>query len=101
MARQAAGGAGGIAYSMPRLEYEHVAPNARRARVVETAEEQQARQAVEGLRSKVANLAQSAVGVRLSDLTPAQQRALVAVLLWKAGAVTADLTVKPLEEWER
>jgi len=84
---------------MPRLEYEHVAPNARRARVVETAEEQQARQAAEGLRSQVLAQVKAAEGVGIASLTAAQQRALLVALLWRAGALTPDLKVRPVDEW--
>ena len=84
---------------MPQVQYEQVAANVRRARMVETVEEQTARLAAEDLRSRVLALAQSAVGVALNDLTAAQQRALIAVLLWKAGALTPDLKVRALSEW--
>jgi len=44
--------------------------------------------------------AQSAVGVALVDLTAAQQKALLAALLFKAGGVDlSDATVKPLNQW--
>jgi len=86
---------------MPQIEYEQVAANVRRARMVETTEEQTARLAAEDLRSKVLALAQSAVGVALNDLTVAQQKALLVALLWRAGGLTPDLKVKPLSEWLR
>ncbi len=53
------------------------------------------------LRQQVLTLAQSAVGVSITALTAAQVRALVAILLWKAGAIKADGTVRPLAEWVR
>lgn len=84
---------------MPQTMYEQVAPNVKRARVVETAEEQATRLAAEDLRSRVIALAQSAVGVPLADLTAAQVKALLAVLLWSHGAVDNELKVRPLSEW--
>ncbi len=51
------------------------------------------------LRQQVVSTAQSAVGVGITALTAAQVRALVAILLWKAGAIKADGTVKALTEW--
>lgn len=51
------------------------------------------------LRQQLVNLAQSAVGVLLSDLSAAQRNSLVAALLWKAGGVTQDMKVKPLADW--
>jgi XkdW protein len=51
------------------------------------------------LRTQVVNVAQSAVGVLLTNLTAAQVRALLAVLLWKGGALDKDGKVRPLNEW--
>lgn len=51
------------------------------------------------LRQKVVTVAQSAVGLSIDTLTAAQVRALVAVVLWRAGALKPDGTVKPLAEW--
>lgn len=53
------------------------------------------------LRNQVVSLAQSAVGVTLNNLTAAQVRALVAILLWKEGAVTPAGAIRPLAEWVR
>lgn len=53
------------------------------------------------LRSQVITLAQSAVGVTLANLTAAQVRALVAILLRKEGALSADGTIRPLAQWVR
>jgi len=86
---------------MPQVQYEQVAANVRRARMVETVEEQQARQAAEGLRSQVLAQVKAAEGVGIASLTAAQQKALLVALLWKAGALTPDLKVKPLSEWLR
>lgn len=54
----------------------------------------------QALRQKVVTVARSAVGQTIDTLTAAQVRALVAVLLWKAGALTKDGAVKPLGSWE-
>lgn len=53
------------------------------------------------LRNQVLSVAGSAEGVLLTDLTAAQVKALVAVLLWKAGGLTNDGHVKALNEWVR
>ena len=86
---------------MPQIQYEQVAANVRRARMVETVEEQQARQAAEALRSQVLAQVNAAEGMGSASLTAAQQKALLVALLWKAGALTPDLRVKPLSEWLR
>ncbi len=52
------------------------------------------------LRSQVLSVAQSAVGVVITNLTAAQVRSLLAVLLWKAGALTPAGAVKPLAQWD-
>ena len=44
-------------------------------------------------------LAQSAVGVEITALTDAQRWAMLGVLLWKAGAIAPDATIKPLGQW--
>lgn len=51
------------------------------------------------LKQAIINQAQSAVGVLLTDLTAAQRNALVACLLWKAGALDKTLKIKPLASW--
>ena len=51
------------------------------------------------LRQQVVTLAQSAVGLPINTLTAAQVRALVAVLLWKAGALDKNGNVNPLGSW--
>lgn len=51
------------------------------------------------LRTQVLTLAGSSVGTAINQLTANQVRALVALLLWKNGALTATGTVKPLDEW--
>lgn len=53
------------------------------------------------VKSAVLTVAQSAVGVLLTDLTAAQVRALVACLLYKEGAFTPDMKVRPLAQWLR
>lgn len=45
--------------------------------------------------------AASAAGVALADLTAGQRNALMAVLLWKAGAIDKDGTIRPLADWVR
>lgn len=48
----------------------------------------------------IKNIAQSSVGVQLSNLTAAQVKSLMAILLFKAGGVEfSDLTVRSLNEW--
>lgn len=51
------------------------------------------------LRAQVISVAQSAVGIVITNLTAAQVRALLAVLLYKNGALTPAGAVKPLAEW--
>lgn len=53
------------------------------------------------LRAALLTRAQSAVGKRLDDLTAAERNALVALLLFKEGAISSDLHVQPLAEWVR
>lgn len=56
--------------------------------------------AATAFRGQIVTLAQSAVGVRLQDLTPAQIKALMACLLYKAGGVDpSTLQVRPLGQW--
>jgi hypothetical protein len=59
----------------------------------------QADAAATTLRTQVVNVAQSAVGVVITNLTAAQVRALLAVLLWKNGALTDAGAVRPLGQW--
>lgn len=49
----------------------------------------------------VRSTAASAAGVALADLTAGQRNALMAVLLWKAGGIAPDGTIRPLSEWAR
>lgn len=53
------------------------------------------------LRQQVRTTAASAVGVRYDLLTAAQVRALVAILLWKQGALNSLGLVQPLDEWAK
>ena len=55
----------------------------------------------ETLREAIKTTAQSAVGVTYDQLTAAQVRALAAILLYKAGALDTNGTVRPLSEWVR
>jgi hypothetical protein len=59
------------------------------------------REAASQLRTQILQAAQSAVGVRLNDLTAAQRNGLIALLLWKEGGVKNDGTIAPLGEWLR
>lgn len=51
------------------------------------------------LKSTIVITAQSAVGVNLVDLTVAQQKALLVILLYKNGAISVNGTVNPLAQW--
>ncbi len=55
----------------------------------------------ETTRALVLQTAQSAVGVNIVDLTAAQIKALVACLLYDAGALNASGVVQPLAGWLR
>lgn len=63
------------------------------------AAEAQRKTEAQALRQQVLTLAQSAVGVRVDNLTAGQVRALLVVLLWKGGALTPAGNVRPLEAW--
>lgn len=63
------------------------------------AAEDAAREERRAARQLVLQVAQSAVGLRFDALTAAQTRALVAILLWKEGALTGGGFVRPLSEW--
>jgi hypothetical protein len=58
-----------------------------------------AEQADQAARALVVAAAQSAVGVNIAALTAGQVRALLAVLLYKAGAIDAQGVVQPLAGW--
>lgn len=51
------------------------------------------------LRARVLTLAQSAVGVQIDALTAAQIRALVALLLYKQGAIDKTGAIVALANW--
>lgn len=51
------------------------------------------------LRQQVIARAQAVVGVRATDLTAAQLRDLFVAILWDAGALNPDLTVRALRDW--
>ncbi len=59
----------------------------------------QAASEAEALRTQVRTVAQSAVGIVITNLTAAQVRALLAVLLWKGGALDKDGKIRPLTDW--
>ena len=67
----------------------------------ELAQKAQAKQDAAALRQRVVNVAQSAAGVSVDQLTAPQVRSLVALLLWKAGALDNEEKVKPIGEWVR
>lgn len=50
-------------------------------------------------RQAIIDLAQSAVGVDIRDLTAAQIKALLALVLWDKKAIGNDLTIQPLGDW--
>ncbi|MBA3867793.1 MAG: hypothetical protein H0X30_01415 [Anaerolineae bacterium] len=52
-------------------------------------------------RHRIVTLAQSAVGVQVEQLSAIQVRALIALLLRKEGALTADGSIKPLTTWAK
>jgi hypothetical protein len=51
------------------------------------------------LRTRVVNLAQSAVGVQIDLLSAAQRNALLAALLYKTGAIDKNGAIRPLQDW--
>lgn len=53
------------------------------------------------IRNAVIAAAQSAVGVSIADLTTIQRWGLMGILLWKAGAIKPDNTIRPLGEWAK
>jgi hypothetical protein len=65
------------------------------------AEAEAARLAAAQLRQQIRTTAAGAVGIRYDLLTAAQVRALVAILLWKQGALSNAGLVQPLDEWAR
>lgn len=60
---------------------------------------QQQQQDATALRQRILTTAQSAVGVSIDNLTAGQVRALVATLLYRAGAIDKNGVVQPLGEW--
>lgn len=54
---------------------------------------------VDTVKNAIIAVAISAVGVQLNALTVLQQRALLACVLYKVGALDASLTVKSLNQW--
>lgn len=60
---------------------------------------QQAQADAAQFRQQILTLAQSTVGVRVDQLTAVQVRALFAVILRQEGALTPDLTIRPLAQW--
>jgi len=83
----------------PPLPTEPTQAQSAAAVAAKRAAEQAERQSAIALRASILNTANDAAGVRLSALTPAQVRALLACVLWKVGGVNSDLTVRSLSEW--
>ena len=54
---------------------------------------------VKVLKNQIISTAQTAVGVRVDQLTAAQVRSLFAIVLFKEGAIDSALRVKPLLQW--
>lgn len=48
---------------------------------------------------QILNLAQSAVGIDIRNLSDSQRWALLAVLMWDRKAIANDLTIRPLSDW--
>ena len=69
------------------------------AREQERQEAEAEQAAVRTLRGEIRSTAQSAVGVRFDQLTAAQLRALLAVLLYREGALDRSGVVRPPAEW--
>jgi hypothetical protein len=61
--------------------------------------QQQAESDALALRQRVRTIAQSAVGVQVDQLTAIQVRALIAVLLHKAGALDKSGAIRALDTW--
>lgn len=84
---------------LPPLPTDPTAQQIAAAIAARQAAETQARADAVALRTQVVATAQTAVGVSLNALTAPQVRSLVALLLWKAGGVRNDGTVRALVEW--
>lgn len=70
------------------------------AAIAQRATEEQQRQAdAAALRQKILAVAGSAVGQSIDTLTAGQVRALVACMLYKAGALDKSGVVQPLAKW--
>lgn len=63
-----------------------------------TAKEQKKQQGRQ-TRAAILATAQNAVGKAVGSLNANQREALLALLLWKAGGLNSDGTVKGLDEW--
>jgi XkdW protein len=57
--------------------------------------------AITTTRNRIRTTAQSAVGVAFDQLTAAQLRSLVAILLWGEKALDRNGVIRPLAEWVR
>lgn len=54
---------------------------------------------IEQIRQTVFAAAGGAVGKGIATLTTAERNALIAVLLWRWGALSPTLAIRPLAEW--
>lgn len=92
-------GAAGYRKLTPDEQAERVAR--RSAAEAEQAQQDQRNSARSRSRALVLDAAQEAVGVSVDALSAPQLRALVAILLWQADALTPDGTIRPLSDWIR
>lgn len=60
---------------------------------------EQARLDANALRARLEASALNPAGLHVTELSAAQVRALVVALLWKAGGLNPDGTVRPLDQW--
>lgn len=73
-----------------------------RARVPDAPRPQTAQEQADATtRTLVVQAASAAVGVNLTALTAGQRNALMAILLWKAGALDPTGVILPLNSWAR
>lgn len=98
----------GLAQSMPAADWiaQHgalpAAPTQAEIDAALLARQQAAQQTASdaaALRQQIITLAQSAVGMRVDQLTALQVRALFAIVLWQEGALAPDMTIRPLAQW--
>lgn len=51
------------------------------------------------IRAGVKQSAAAVIGKRFADLTAADVRALLAVVLWRNGGIAPDTTIRPFDDW--